>query len=79
MKSNNLTILNFGKYKNQAIEKLEDECYLKWIAKPKYHGGYYKSLHVTDLKWRVPFEIRMVARKELEKRGYKLIGEHWEK
>lgn len=72
-------ILKFGKYKGRELSSLTDESYLQWLAKPTYTGKYYKSLHSTELNWKVPFDVKMAARGELMKRGYNLIGERWEK
>jgi len=73
-----VTTINFGKHKGK---KLTDESipdpYICWLAKPKYSGGFYKSLHVTDLKWRVPWPMIIAARKEAERRGWVLKGESW--
>jgi len=79
MKNTNYAVLNFGKYSGQAVEKLEDEDYLKFLAKPNYTSGYYKSLHSTELNWKVPFDVKVAARKELDRRGWILKGEHWER
>jgi hypothetical protein len=73
------TILQFGKYKGCCLGNLEDDDYIKFLAKPVYSGKYYKSLHSTELNWKVPFEVKIAARAELERRGYKLIGERFEK
>lgn len=72
-------ILQFGKYKGQKIENIQDENYLKWLAKPKYSGKFYESLHSTDLKWKVPWAVKIEARRVLESRGWKLNGDTWEK
>lgn len=71
--------LQFGKYKGRELQSLTDENYLMWLAKPMYTGKYYKSLHSTELNWKVPFDVKLAARGELMKRGYNLIGERWEK
>ena len=71
--------LKFGKYKGQDLGSLTDEAYLKWLAKPVYSGKYYKSLHSTELNWKVPFDVKMAARGELFRRGYQLVGERFEK
>jgi len=71
--------LNFGKYKGQELSLLTDENYLMWLAKPMYTGKYYKSIHSTELNWKVPFDVKMAARGELFRRGYKLVGERFEK
>jgi hypothetical protein len=72
-------ILKFGKYKGRELSSLTDESYLQWLAKPTYTGKYYKSLHSTELNWKVPFNVKMAAREELFRRGYKLVGERFEK
>lgn len=72
-------ILKFGKYKGRELSSLTDESYLQWLAKPTYTGKYYKSLHSTELNWKVPFDVKMAARGELFSRGYKLVGERFEK
>lgn len=73
-----MNLLSFGKYKNQSIQCIPDD-YCMWLAKPVYSGKFYKSLHSTERNWSVPFDIKIAARKELERRGFKLIGERWEK
>ena len=71
-------ILNFGAYKGKKITEPEiPDRYILFLAKPKYTGGYYKSLHVTDLKWRVPWPAKIAARVEAERRGWELVGETW--
>lgn len=72
-------ILDFGKYKGKSISEIDDDDYLKFLAKPVYSGKYYKSIHSTELNWKVPFNVKIAARAELEARGYKLIGEHWDR
>jgi len=72
-------ILQFGKYKGKDLQAVSDESYIMWLAKPVYTGKYYKSLHSTELNWKVPFNVKMAARGELFRRGYKLVGERFEK
>lgn len=69
--------LTFGDHKGKTLEEIPED-YLKWLAKPVYSGKFYKSRHDNELTWRVPFHVKMEARKLLEKRGYKLVGERWE-
>jgi hypothetical protein len=68
----------FGKYKGQSIQTIPDD-YLLWLAKPKYSGAFYKSLHSTELNWKVPMAVKLVARTEADRRGWKLKGETWER
>jgi hypothetical protein len=70
-------ILPFGKHKGMNMEAAPED-YLMWLAKPKYSGKFYESLHSTELSWKVPFTVKVEARRILESRGWKLIGEHWE-
>jgi len=67
----------FGKFKGQPMNNLPED-YLMWLSKPKYSGKYYESEHSTELKWKVPLNVKLEARAILESRGYTLIGEHWE-
>jgi len=69
--------LNFGIYKGYEISDIPDESYICWLAKPKYSGKFYKSLHSTELNFKVPFLVIIEARKIVEKLGYKLNGETW--
>lgn len=71
-------IIQFGKYKGLNIKSVPDD-YLMWLSKPVYSGKFYESVHSTELKWKVPFSIKIASRGELERRGYKLTGERWER
>lgn len=71
-------ILSFGQCKGQSIQSIPDG-YCMWLAKPVYSNKFYKSLHSTELNWKVPFDVKIAAREELERRGFKLIGERWER
>jgi hypothetical protein len=70
--------LLFGKYKGKLLSEIPDN-YLLWLAKPKYSGKFYESIHSTELNWRVPFFVKLLARAEAEKRGFVLKGETWDK
>lgn len=70
-------VLNFGIYRGQKIEELEDMDYLRWLGKPKYTAKYYKYAHSLDRKFTVPFQTIIEARKVLEQKGYYLVGETW--
>jgi hypothetical protein len=71
--------LSFGKYKGTKISELLDDEYLCWLGKPVYSPKFYKSIHSTEKNFKVPFNVTIRAREELEKRGYELIGERWER
>jgi hypothetical protein len=71
--------LNFGQYKGKDIAEVPSDSYLQFLAKPVYGKKYYKSLHSTELLWKVPLMVSIAARDELDKRGWELIGTRWEK
>ena len=67
-------ILSFGIHRGEDISDVPED-YLKWLAKPK---PYTKYVHSTEIKWTVPIVIRSEARRILESRGYRIIGERIE-
>ena len=71
-------ILDFGKFKGQDIENIDEE-HILWLAKPNYNSTFYKNLHDTKLSWKVPFGVKVEARKILAARGWVLKGEHYRK
>lgn len=71
-------ILAFGQYKGENITEIPDD-YLLWLAKPRYSGKFYKSLHSMEKTWKVPFSVMAAAREEADRRGYILNGETWER
>jgi len=73
-------ILSFGQHKGKALsnQTIPDD-YILWLAKPVYSGKFYESLHSTELKWKVPFNVKIAAREEAERRGWKLNGSTWER
>ncbi|MCE5211882.1 MAG: hypothetical protein LLG40_10045 [Deltaproteobacteria bacterium] len=71
-------VLTFGIHKGKKLSDPDiPDRYICWLAKPKYSGMFYRSLHVTDLKWRVPWPVKEAARVEAERRGWTLSGETW--
>jgi len=68
-------ILPFGKYFGREMTSLPDD-YLVWLAGG---GAYYRNRRSTEIKWKVPTEVWVEARRILEARGYTLKGERWEK
>jgi len=68
-------IMPFGKFKGTPLEAI-DETYLIWIAKGK---GYTKNNRSTEMQFKIPDPLFREARRILESRGYKIIGERIEK
>ena len=74
------TTLNFGKHKGKSLsDPTIPDLYINWLAKPKYSGSYYKSLHVTEKNFKVPHNVMVAARTEADNRGWELKGETWYK
>jgi hypothetical protein len=69
--------LTFGTFKGS---KLSDpsipDSYIKWLAS---RGKYYKEKHSTEPTWKVPTTVWLAALTEIERRGYQIIGERFEK
>lgn len=69
--------LFFGAFKGHDIsDQSIPDGYIKWLAS---RGKYYKSAHSTDITWKVPLDVWEAALTEIERRGYKIIGERFEK
>jgi hypothetical protein len=64
----------FGLYAKHNMENLP-LGYLCWLAKPT---RFYKDKHSTDVTWKVPIAVQMEARRILEERGAKIVGERIE-
>lgn len=70
-------ILPFGQHRGHPITAIPDD-YLFWLCS-RGKSTYYKSSHSLDVTWKVPIVIWEAAREEAEKRGFKKIGERWER
>jgi len=68
-------IMPWGDHKGKRLEDIP-EPYLIWLAKGK---GYTKGKHSTEMAFKIPDKIFREARRILEIRGYKIIGERIEK
>ena len=72
------TYLNFGKYKGLTISDPSIPIsYLAWLAAPG-GGKVFNGDHTLDAKWKAPKGLWVLVRKELDRRGYKLVGSRWE-
>lgn len=71
-------VLTFGKCKGHPINEVDDNEYLKWLARPNYSAKFYKSLHSSELNFKVPLLVRVEARAVLETRGWFLQAETWD-
>lgn len=64
-------ILHFGDYQGTDLSSPEiPDSYICYLSKPTYK---------TKDEPRIPFDVKMAARDEAERRGWELIGETWSK
>jgi hypothetical protein len=70
-------ILQFGQYKGRHLSDLSiPDDYIQWLAS---RGRYTSKTNRFETAWKVPVDIWMAARVEMERRGYRHIGERFEK
>ena len=70
-------ILEFGKYKGLSLsDSLIPVGYVTWLA---MRGSYQSPENRFETKWKVPIVLSIEARREMERRGYKRIDNHYEK
>ncbi len=70
-------ILTFGTHidKDLSDPTIPDD-YMKWLAS---RGTYRSKSNRFEIAWKVPVDVWMAARVEMERRGYRHIGERFEK
>ena len=69
--------LNFGVFRGHSIsDPAIPDSYIKWLAS---RGKYYKEKHSTEPTWKVPTTVWLESLVEIERRGYKIIGDRFEK
>jgi len=68
-------ILRFGKYKGQDTGNVPDS-YLMALA-DDFNRDKIGVMPDQRFKFKVPIEVRMAAREELRRRGYKKQGSRW--
>lgn len=73
----NALILPFGQHRGQPITAIPDD-YLFWLCS-RGKSTYYKQKHSLDVSWSVPIHVWEAARAEAERRGFRKIGERWER
>lgn len=70
-------ILDFGIHKGKQLsdQSIPDE-YIKWLAS---RGKYRNPVNRFEIMWKVPIMVWLAALREIESRGYRIIGERFEK
>jgi hypothetical protein len=70
-------VLTFGKYKGHDLSNLSiPDDYMKWLAS---RGKYTSKTNRFETEWKVPVDVWMAAREEMDRRGYNHIGERFER
>jgi uncharacterized protein (DUF3820 family) len=70
-------LIPFGKFKGKdTADKTVPDSYIGWLAK---RGAYYKPENRFETDWKVPIDLSIQARREMEARGYRRVDEHYEK
>jgi hypothetical protein len=69
--------LPFGAFKGRELsDPAIPDSYMKWLAS---RGRYDSKVNRFETAWKVPVDVWMAARQEMERRGYRHIGERFEK
>jgi hypothetical protein len=69
--------LSFGRYIGKALDDPEiPDDYIRRLAS---RGKYMSKTNRFETAWKVPVPLWMAAREEMENRGYRHIGERFEK
>jgi uncharacterized protein (DUF3820 family) len=70
-------IIPFGKYSGRDTSDLSiPDSYIKWMA---LRGTYTNPENRFETTWKVPIELSIIARREMEARGYKRVGDKYVK
>ena len=67
----------FGKYKGfDLTDRAVPDAYVGWLAR---RGAYYKPENRFETDWKVPIDLSIQARREMEARGYKRVDDRYER
>jgi hypothetical protein len=70
-------LLPFGAFKGHDLsDPAIPDSYMRWLAS---RGRYDSKINRFETAWKVPVDVWMAARKEMERRGYVHIGERFER
>ena len=70
-------ILSFGAHRGKELSDPSiPDGYIEFLAK---RGAYYAPGNHFEAKWKVPIDICIHARNEMERRKYKFDGDRWKK
>jgi hypothetical protein len=70
-------ILTFGSFRGCKLsDKAIPDSYIRWLA---LRGSYTMPGNRFETKWKVPIVVSIEARREMENRGYKRVGDWYTK
>lgn len=71
-------IIPFGRYSGfDTSDRITvPDSYIKWMA---LRGNYTNPANRFETTWKVPITLSIIARREMEDRGYKRVGDRYEK
>ncbi len=65
----------FGTYKGRELsDRTIPDSYIGWIAK---RGSYQEPGNRFETRWKVPIDLSIEARREMENRGYRRINDQY--
>ena len=69
--------LQFGAFQGRELsDPAIPDSYMQWLAS---RGKFQDKKNRFETAWKVPVDVWMAARQEMERRGYRHIGERFEK
>ena len=70
-------ILTFGQFKGRDLEdRTVPDSYIRWLA---LRGSFPEPGNRFETKWKVPIDVSIHARREMESRGYRRVGDWYER
>lgn len=60
-------IIDFGRFKGYELKDIPEDKYVEWLA---LRGSYPEPGNKFKTKWKVPIVLSILARREMERRGY---------
>jgi hypothetical protein len=68
-------ILMFGTFKGHELSDMSvPDSYIRWLA---LRGSYQMPGNRFETKWKVPIDVSIHARREMERRGYHREGDRY--
>ena len=70
-------MLTFGAHRGKELtDPSIPDSYVEWLA---FRGAYYKPENRFETDWKVPIDVSIQARREMERRGYRRVDNHYGK